>query len=138
MFDTYLPRSLTVSADVRSTATVHEHRAPTDASIKLAAEYQDKARQQLVDEAVHIEQSGLRLKYAIFREDFATADHEIRWQFELDGVPQNGKLRVPYRKFEQLYRGNDKSELYKFLAGEIAKVVAHKVALRLLTKQDEV
>ena len=50
MFDkTYLLRQ----PDVRHTTTIHEHRAPTDDSVKLLKEYQEKAHQWAEDAVVH-------------------------------------------------------------------------------------
>jgi hypothetical protein len=122
MFD----RTIIVPGRTRTeyvTREVHEHRAPTDESVKLLREMEQKARDQVID-AVHVGD-------AHFECVIHTMNHVLDGSTEMLAVfSMNGKkMTVSHR--DQMWR-SDRVQMVAALRDEMAKEIATVILLPAL------
>jgi hypothetical protein len=125
-----LNRSLTIVAPTRHvtervTEHVHEHRAPTDASVKLLREMEAKAREQVV-EAIHVGDTTFECVVHIMRHPMDDST-SYRAVYSLNGK----KMTTDYR--DQEWR-TDKREALVKLRDEMAKDIATAILLPALAR----
>lgn len=118
MFDNYVHKHYSSPREVH----VQEHRAPTDDSIRLAQEYMDKARAEVLD-AIVVE--GNTVHGVITRwDDPATRSHAIKIAFSLNGQDYLlDPIRIP-RNYVL-----DRVEWVNKLRDEVAKAIANELIL---------
>ena len=123
MFNTVLVAPATRTEYV--TREVHEHRAPTDASVKLLTEMEDRARDRVI-EAVHV--GDMTFECVIH-----TMKHYIDQSIEVMAVfSMNGrKMTVSHR--EQEWR-TDKQAMMQALRDKMAAEIAITILLPALSK----
>ena len=123
MFNTVLVAPATRTEYV--TREIHEHRAPTDASVKLLAELEDRARDRVI-EAVHV--GDVTFECVIH-----TMKHCIDQSIEVMAVfSMNGrKMTVSHR--EQEWR-TDKQAMMQALRDKMAAEIAITILLPALSK----
>lgn len=123
-------RALIVATPVQHTTEyvtreVHEHRAPTDESVKLLREMEAKAREQVI-EAIHVGDTTFECVIHTHRtfEDESTTYRAI---YSLNGK----KMTTDYR--DQGYK-QDKREAITKLRDEMAKDIATQVLIPALSR----
>jgi hypothetical protein len=102
MFD----RILTVQEAPRgpSHVTVHEHRAPTDASIKLYAELLEKARAEIVGHVAHPHDNVLSHATIEVNTLNLSDEHEHYVVFRLNGTVHKLRFSIARDAREQMIR----------------------------------
>lgn len=85
-----------VTREITKKVTVHEHRAPTDASVKLLQEMEDKARDKFIG-TFYCENNSLKCEWHVFKEPM-TGDCRALADFQLNGTKH--RLDVRLREFE--------------------------------------
>lgn len=100
------------------TREVHEHRAPTDDSVKLLREMEQAARDQ-VDQTIRVEDSPIDCLMQI-NIDLANRERVARVHFKINGVQRVVETRV-----------KDAADPLTF-SQEIAADVAQKIAAEIL------
>jgi hypothetical protein len=123
MFDRYTRHTHEYGGPER--VDVHEHRAPTDASVKMLRELEEAAFKRVL-RTFEFENS---LKMAIVETsaDALTSRVHLRYMFELNGEEYTGAVPLAVRGY---LAGGDTSGLAEYLVGEVAKVLAHKLLSR--------
>lgn len=81
------------------TATVHEHRAPTDESVKLLAEFEVKARERIV-EAVHVGDTTFECVVHV-EKDFPSDAIRLMAVFSLNGKKLTAEFKEHAHRFER-------------------------------------
>lgn len=109
------------------TKQVHEHRAPTDESVRLLAEFEAKARERIV-EAIHV---GDGVFECVVHIEKSFADDAVRLMavFSLNGK----KLTAEFK--EHGHRVERKAALLG-LRDAIAKEIAHQILVPALERLD--
>lgn len=93
MFDKFYPTFVTRSEAPRYPQTVHEHRAPTDESIKLYKEMLEKARAEVVSVVLNdLPQNVLSHATIRMEASYMTGDISAMVAFRLNGVDHKIKL----------------------------------------------
>lgn len=117
MFTKYVPYDKNVY-ETRS-VTSHEHRAPTDESVRLLREMEDKARDS-VFATLRCEASGFSCTAIVF-EDHMTQDFTVRAKFTLGETPYDVSIDVRFHKIGMETASDN-------LAQAVIKLIAQKVA----------
>lgn len=121
MFDRTFIQPPAQNENVHVTTTVHEHRAPTDESVKILREMEEKAFAQVID--VMISKAGDNtLGVATFNRNFATDDTMV--VFSLNGC----KIRATIPRDLTA----DKRKWLDNIAAEIGKAVGMMVVSKAL------
>ena len=121
LFTTHTYRELAVPYE----KTVHEHRAPTDESIKILREMEEKSRQQIVEKFV-VNNNVVNGSVTLFR-DAMTDNHECRVRLVLNGDEHTETFVVP----GAVYKAG-KYEAVEYLAKTMSQAVFQYVWQRLL------
>jgi len=91
----------TVNANVRVT----EQKAPTDESIKLLNEFQEKARENLID-SFHIKNNTLEAVGLFFQNVFPKDGFNIMIKFKLNGTEYRDSFYIDSREYYDTIKGN--------------------------------
>ena len=113
MFDRYIVPTKTEYV----TRTVHEHRAPTDESVRLLREMESKAQEQ-VDRSVRLETNNLKAVLHFMREPLQL-DYIYCIQIDLNG--ERHKVEIRADSFRS------KEERMDMIIEELSKAIASKV-----------
>lgn len=98
MFDTYLNPQRTQTQFV--TREVHEHRAPTDESVKLLREMEQKARDQIT-KSIRLESNNLKANIYQYL-DPLSMDKVYRIVADINGKRVESEIRTPeYLNFDE-------------------------------------
>lgn len=117
VIDVHMP---TRTEYVTTTKTVHEHRAPTDDSVRLLREMEDKARLQ-VEQSINVGGNGFECVVNIEKEAMSM-DTVAKAIFKLNGLHLTATARV---------RGWDQQDVTK-LAEKLRDEVALKIAAEIV------
>lgn len=109
------------------TVTSHEHRAPTDESVRLLREMEDKARDS-VFATLRCESSGFSVSAIVF-EDHMTQDFTVRAKFTLGDTPYDLGIEVPFHKIGM---ENPSDNLARAVIRLIAEKVAEQITITAL------
>ena len=90
MFDRYVVRE--GSRHTYSTVEVNEHRAPTDASVRLLNEMQEKARENLVD-SFSVCDNAFKGEILVFRDHFSN-EFVVYFVFSINGNKYKFEERI--------------------------------------------
>ncbi len=101
---------------VHETTTIHEHRAPTDASVDLLNEMTSKALSNLVS-TFSTTSNTLQVTWSIY-EDMARAQRNFLCKFSLNGKPYQIIEDIP------LHRFGNQEEVVKHLYEVLCKRLA--------------
>ncbi len=112
MFNTYITKNQ--DRLVPYEKTVHEHKAPTDDSIKLLNEMQEKARLSLIDQ-IHLTNNNLHIEVRVYTDYFAFGN-VADVAFVLNG--QRHTLQV---KFEDYRRTDMIRHVFRKVSEEITE-----------------
>jgi hypothetical protein len=104
------------------TREVHEHRAPTDASIALLNEMQAKARENIID-TIRIADNGFECVVQIDRDNMMDELRAVA-AFSLNGRKLKASCTLSGR--EQPH-DRVRLEVFEKLRGEVATVIAHEL-----------
>jgi len=96
MFDRVTIQQGKEAAPYAKTVTVHEHRAPTDDSIRLYQEIEDKAYQNLLHR-IQVNDNALNFG-AIVHVPRTTTNQEIAYIFTLNGREITGKITIKHHE----------------------------------------
>lgn len=127
------PVVVSVSQPTRTeyvTRNIHEHRAPTDESVRLLREMEQAARDS-VEQSFNVGGNGFECVVTVNRE-FASNDIIARAVFSLNGKRMTAEGRV--RGFEI----SDPTKLFQTLRDNVAQVIAGEViehSFSMLLKQ---
>lgn len=91
MFDTYLTPQKTETYYV--TKEVHEHRAPTDESVKLLREMEQKAKDQVI-KSIQLEANHLNANVYIYA-DPMSFNNMFRVVFDINGHSYVSDIAIP-------------------------------------------
>jgi hypothetical protein len=111
----------TVSAPYEKSVTVHEHKAPTDKSVEVLNEMQEKARSNIIA-AIKIEENFLKAVAIYYRDEMIVDRMTYHIRFELNGKEYTIEDHVD--KFEWI------EEISKSYIG-----LGHEVVFRALLKR---
>lgn len=122
MFDTHHHR--TVQAP-RYPQEIHEHRAPTDESIKLYREMETKARDALIL-ALRVDSNEFKFSATVI-EDFSQGfGLTLRIKFMLGEKTHDHSLELP-----DSWRSRSRQEWVLLIRDEIAKTIANDIMISL-------
>lgn len=94
----------TVREPYEKSVTINQHRAPTDESVRLLKEFQEKAVKNLID-SVRINTMGIDVMVFVFNQEMISDEVELRVVFNING--HNYKLQ------EKIKRGDYRNEIRK-------------------------
>lgn len=120
LFTKYIPYEKSVSSHTSSNSTVHEHRAPTDASAQLLRELQAEARNSVIA-TLECRDNKFSCR-AVVEDDMMTFSELLRVQFTLNGEKHDATLKIDSR-------GDDAPTLAVKIRDELAKEIANKLCI---------
>ena len=124
MFDTYTQKVMPHYAQhVHS----NEHRAPTDESIKILRELEQKARDNILL-LVRSDSNNFKYTATVYSDNFQFT-HRLRVQFALNGHPYDLDFELPDR---YAARADDKKAILLRVRDMIAKEIASKISIEML------
>ncbi len=128
MFDTYrIGSTSTEYVPYEKSVKITETRAPTDESVKLLNEFQEKAKQNLVDQ-IKVEDNTLNGVVLFFRQDIVHDKVEWFGKFSLNGKEHKVQGELPFGFDEKIsfhLQGNmlNIPDLREVFIAEIAKTL---------------
>ena len=122
MFDTYNTRSSIHEV----TKQIHEHRAPTDESVRLLREMEQKAKDEIF-KSVRLDNSEIT-GVVHFMRDHLTTDLLVAIQFSL-----NGKRYIHNSRLKEWKSSEEKIEQLK---EEFAETISTNILLNLFRNED--
>ncbi len=129
MFDRYQVGPSSIS--VHETRTINEHRAPTDESVRLLSEMEEKVLRRVIfsEKTTNCE---LQVFTVVLQPSFDSGDFEFRYGFTLNGKPTQGKVKVPWRTWADMC--TDRSAVSSFIREHVATDIARAVIARFPTE----
>jgi hypothetical protein len=121
LFTKYIPYEKTVTQHTSSGSTVHEHRAPTDASMQLLREMQAEARSSVIA-TLECRDNKFSCR-AVLEHDFACFSETMRVQFTLNGERYDAQIKIPDS------RQDDAPALAVKIRDALAKEIANKLCI---------
>lgn len=118
MFDTFIHRP---AAPYPQTITKHEHRAPTDESVKLLREMEAKAREQII-KAHELKDNNFEAKI-LTEFDYMNDKYIVHIFFRLNG--KEYRIEKPIPKGEFIFLKTP--DFVNFIYEELAKVISFKL-----------
>jgi len=112
------------------TKTVHEHRAPTDESMKLLNEMEEKLLKKIVMSAVLVG-DGIEVPFIISERSPVGFGYELRALFKLNGREE--WVRVELNDVRMSAIRGDAAELAKLVAEEMGSRITTLIFARLMT-----
>ncbi len=113
-----------------SRVDVHEHRAPTDDSVKLLREMEEKSRDQIV--GAFVTKSNELAGAVVFMKPSILAEYDVYIRFKLNGEDYEFKQVISDLEFYM-----SKIEAYKMLAEKVASVIAKKLMCKLISEREK-
>lgn len=107
--------------------TIHEHKAPTDDSIRLAEEFAEKQREKIVANLPF--DNELKGSVVIFSNDFTSYCLKAYLSFELNGVPFLVKKDISILDLES-YKGE---EAARWLINEVGEAIKEELASTIIS-----
>lgn len=105
--------------------TTHEHRAPTDKSVELLNEMQDKARKNIILQAV-IDDNIFKGAVVVFYDELFTDSKIFHCRFTLNGVEYTFEEKIKRRDWQDQISGED---LVKLLFERFSKAIAKQLIM---------
>lgn len=133
MFDKYHVGPSSVS--VHETRTVNEHRAPTDESVRLLSEMEEKALRRVIF-SEKTASNELQIFVLVLRPSFETGDHEFRYAFTLNGKPIDGRVKVGYSEWAVMM--GKKAAVMQFVRERVASDIARAILAKFPVEVGEV
>ena len=124
MFDkTYItPQSKPTHKTVSVTQTVHEHRAPTDESVKLLNEMQDKAIGNIIDTIV-VQNNILNFVAVVFDSDIIHQSYNIKCKFSINWSDMIIDINIPTLEFKLLSYDDRIRLIYKNISDKLSFMI---------------
>ena len=120
MFDTYHS-----SVAPSYPQTVYHYRAPTDESIRLYKELEEKAIRNIVCQG-KLEDCEFDVRWTLIR-DVVSGDNELHWKFTINGRTERGSFRIErYKRILDDFR----TELIQAVTKSVVKVAFGKCNVR--------
>ena len=123
MFDKYNFTPVSRPTSMSASINVKEHRAPTDDSIRLLNEMQERARESLVKRYV-IDDNYIKGSIYYF-EDLLTNDHIVEIRFALNGKEYHTSERITIRSVET--ESDAKQRLVVSMSNAILELLSYNV-----------
>jgi len=119
MFDTYINRT---SPAYPQTVTKHEHRAPTDESVKLLREMEEKAKEQVLESYRFDADNDLANGYVVVSRSPQHLKLIITVIFNLNGKEYtiNEDIREDKFKYE------DKMEVWRYFLTKVSRAITEQ------------
>ena len=95
--------------------TVNINRAPTDESVKLLKEFEEKAVENIIDK-IHVNDNNINGLVLVKQIQLNPFNHKFYWKFTLNGKEYRGEIEL------QLHSWGMRN-LVNLLAQEISKVI---------------
>ena len=95
--------------------TVNINRAPTDESIRLLKEFEEKAVENIIDK-IHVNDNNINGLVLIKQIQLNPFNHKFYWKFTLNGKEYRGDVELQLSSWEM-------RNLVNLLAQEISKVI---------------
>ena len=99
--------------------TVNINRAPTDESVKLLKEFEEKAVENIIDK-IHVNDNSINGLILVKQVQLNPFNHKFYWKFTLNGKEYRGDVEL------QLYSWEMRN-LVNLLAQEISKVITEEL-----------
>ena len=118
------------SVPYEKTVTVHEHKAPTDKSVELLNEMQEKAQRNIIA-TIKIEENFLKAVAIYYRDEILTDRMTYHIRFELNGKEYT--IEDSIDKFEwrqemsKSYMGLGHEAIFKALHKKFSEMVANEL-----------
>lgn len=119
MFDSYVLRTGGPSY-VSQNTEIHEHKAPTDESIKILNEMQEKARKDLLA-SVKVENNIFSCVITLFQQEIMTNSHVFMVKFNLNGNEYFMEDRVSNTEIRRNPIEHVMRKIFEKVAEEITK-----------------
>lgn len=117
MFDTYQVGPRSIHASVSETR--NEHRAPTDESVRLLREMEQKALESVVG-AFRIENNTLSVSWHVIQCNYEM-DREAKCRFLLNGKSHEFTVALPEQRFRDVRE--IAQEIHRKVTEEVARVI---------------
>ena len=95
--------------------TVNINRAPTDESVKLLKEFEEKAVENIIDK-IHVNDNSINGVVLVKQIQLNPFNHKFYWKFTLNGKEYRGDVELQLSSWEM-------RNLVNLLAQEISKVI---------------
>ena len=95
--------------------TVNINRAPTDESIRLLKEFEEKAVENIIDK-IHVNDNNINGLVLIKQIQLNPFNHKFYWKFTLNGKEYRGDVELQLSSWEM-------RNLVNLLAQEISKII---------------
>lgn len=96
MFDKHIHTHKAESVPYAKTVTIHEHKAPTDESVKLLNEFTEKAKSNIIKN-ITVESNHLKAVVICYSDDVMSQSYEFHMKFNLNGEDYHLKDRIKFR-----------------------------------------
>lgn len=116
------------------TVTVNEHRAPTDKSVELLNEFEEKARANIIDSVV-IDTNELKAVAIAYQVNEALYFNKTKFytKFVLNGKEYKSEGVLDQEKFKNLYAfGRDTQSRNRFIADILIEQFSKAIATELI------
>ena len=95
--------------------TVNINRAPTDESVRLLKEFEEKAVENIIDK-IHVNDNSINGVVLVKQIQLNPFNHKFYWKFTLNGKEYRGDVELQLSSWEM-------RNLVNLLAQEISKVI---------------
>ena len=95
--------------------TVNINRAPTDQSVKLLKEFEEKAVENIIDK-IHVNDNNINGLVLVKQIQLNPFNHKFYWKFTLNGKEYRGDVELQLSSWEM-------RNLVNLLAQEISKII---------------
>ena len=99
--------------------TININRAPTDESVKLLKEFEEKAVENIIDK-IHVNDNSINGVVLVKQIQLNPFNHKFYWKFTLNGKEYRGDVELQLSSWEM-------RNLVNLLAQEISKVITEEL-----------
>lgn len=114
-----------IDVDIESHKTVHENRAPTDQSVQLLREMEQKARDNILL-AIRSDSNDFKYTASVYSDNHQFT-HRLRVQFAINGHQHDIDFELPFQ-----YRDMKGKDLILQVRDLVAKELANLITIDLL------
>ena len=114
----------------------HEHRAPTDDSIKLLIELQEKAEKRILEQ-IHIEDNKFNILGVFFGNQNVMGNSTLQIRYFLNGKPFTISHEISHYEWKSMDRYRKVKILYEKVAFHVAELLFKESDLLTQMKEYE-
>jgi len=120
---------------VNTTTTVHEHRAPTDKSVELLNEFQEKAASNL--HSKYLVDNVLNAQIFVYTPSMMEFKMKLFFSFKLNGKNYEFEDSMDMHKFKMMtHKGTLDMEIYRRLYQNMAQTIAAELCNNVKSLQE--